>query len=69
MLITETEGPGNLQNVCCFISPWENSYIESFNGKLRDELLSGEIFNTLWEAKGLIERWMRGHSSISRTAH
>ena len=32
-------------------SPWENGYIESFNGKLRDELLNGEIFTTLTEAK------------------
>lgn len=36
-------------------SPWENGYIESFNGKLRDELLIGEIFDTLWEAKVLIQ--------------
>ena len=34
-------------------SPWENGYIESFNGKLRDELLNGEIFTTLKEAKGV----------------
>jgi transposase InsO family protein len=45
-------------------SPWENGYIESFNGKLRDELLNGEIFDTLWEAKVLIERWRRDYSSI-----
>ena len=32
-------------------SPWENGYIESFNGKFRDELLNGEIFYTLTEAK------------------
>ena len=38
-------------------SPWENGYIESFNGKLRDELLNGEIFDTLLEAQVLIERW------------
>jgi len=37
-------------------SPWENGYIESFNGKLRDELLDGEIFDTLHEAKVLVER-------------
>jgi len=37
-------------------SPWENGYIESFNGKLRDELLNGEIFDTLLEAKVLIEQ-------------
>lgn len=38
-------------------SPWENGYIESFNGKLRDELLNAEIFDTLLEAQVLIERW------------
>ncbi len=37
-------------------SPWENGYVESFNGKLRDELLEREIFDTLWESKVLIER-------------
>ena len=51
-------------------SPWENGYNESFNGKLRDELLNGEIFETLLEAKVLIERWrkeyntFRPHSSL-----
>jgi putative transposase len=51
-------------------SPWENGYVESFNGKLRDELLNGEIFYTLLEAKVLIERWRehynraRPHSSL-----
>jgi putative transposase len=51
-------------------SPWENGYIESFNGKLRDELLDREIFYTLGEAKVLIERWrqeynrFRPHSSL-----
>ena len=38
-------------------SPWENGYIESFNGKLRDELLNREVFTTLMEAKVLIENW------------
>ena len=32
-------------------SPWENGYVESLNGKLRDELLDREIFDTLWEAQ------------------
>ena len=51
-------------------SPWENGYIESFNGKLRDELLDCEIFDTLLEAKVLIERYrvryntVRPHSSL-----
>ncbi len=40
-------------------SPWENGYLESFNGKLRDELLNGEIFDTLLEAQVLVERWRR----------
>jgi len=51
-------------------SPWENGYVESFNGKLRNEMLNGEIFYTLREAKVLIERWrvhyntVRPHSSL-----
>ena len=40
-------------------SPWENGYVESFNGKLRDELRNVEVFDTLWEAKALGERWHR----------
>jgi putative transposase len=43
-------------------SPWENGYIESFNGKLRDELLDGEVFNTLAEARVLIERWRQHYN-------
>ena len=45
-------------------SPWENGYIESFNGKLRDELLQGEIFYTLKEAKVLIEQWRNSYNKI-----
>ena len=45
-------------------SPWENGYVESFNGKLRDELLDMEVFNTLLEAKVLIEHW-RVHYNVS----
>jgi transposase InsO family protein len=45
-------------------SPWENGYIESFNGKLRDELLNGEIFYTLQEAKILIEYWRREYNQV-----
>ena len=45
-------------------SPWENGYIESFNGKLRDELLNGEIFTTLFEAKVLIEDWRQHYNQI-----
>ena len=46
-------------------SPWENGYIESFNGKLRDELLNREIFDTLFEAKVLVERWRREYNHMS----
>jgi len=52
-------------------SPWENGYIESFNGKMRDELLNREIFTTLLEAKVLINQWrgeynqIRPHSSLN----
>jgi transposase InsO family protein len=51
-------------------SPWENGYVESFNGKLRDELLNREIFDTLLEIRVLLERWRweynccRPHSSL-----
>jgi putative transposase len=44
-------------------SPWENGYIESFNGKLRDELLAREQFDTLLESKVLIERWRRHYNT------
>jgi len=45
-------------------SPWENGYNESFNGKFRDELLNGEIFYTLKEAKVLIEQWRKTYNTI-----
>ena len=45
-------------------SPWENGYNESFNGKLRDELLNGEIFYTLKEAQVLIDRWRQHYNTI-----
>jgi putative transposase len=51
-------------------SPWENGYVESFIGKLRDELLNGEVLDTLTEAKVLVEGWrkeynrFRPHSSL-----
>jgi len=45
-------------------SPWENRYIESFNGKLRDELLNVEIFTTLFEAQVLIESWRKDYNQI-----
>jgi hypothetical protein len=45
-------------------SPWENGYIESFNGKLRDELLDREIFDKLKEAQVLSEWWRRSYNTI-----
>jgi putative transposase len=51
-------------------SPWENGYCESFNGKLRDECLNGEIFYSLREAQVIVEMWrnhyntVRPHSSL-----
>jgi len=45
-------------------SPWENGYIESFNGKLRDELLNREIFYTLQEAQVLVEQWRRQYNHV-----
>ena len=51
-------------------SPWENGYCESFNSKLRDELLNGELFYSLAEARIIIEGWRkhyntrRPHSSL-----
>ena len=45
-------------------SPWENGYIESFNGKLRDELLDREMFATLEEAKVLIKQWQREYNQV-----
>jgi len=45
-------------------SPWENGYIESFNGKVRDELLNREIFTTLEEAKVLLEQWRKEYNHV-----
>ncbi|GJD31734.1 IS3 family transposase ISMdi16 [Methylobacterium adhaesivum] len=45
-------------------SPWENGYCESFNAKLRDELLNGEVFYTLKEASVVIEQWRRHYNNI-----
>src|SRR6187401_2931890 len=44
-------------------SPWENGYCESFNGKLRDECLNGEIFYSLKEATILIEQWRKHYNT------
>lgn len=50
-------------------SPWQNGIVESFNGRLRDELLSSEIFDTLAEARHLVDRWRLhyNHRRIQRT--
>jgi transposase InsO family protein len=45
-------------------SPWENGYVESFNGMLRDELLNGEIFYSLAEARIMIEPWRRHYNTV-----
>ena len=45
-------------------SPWENGYVESFNGKLRDELLNVEVFDSPREAQILIEGWRRHYNTI-----
>ena len=45
-------------------SPWENGYCESFNSKLRDELLNGEIFYTMKEARIVIESWRRHYNTV-----
>ena len=45
-------------------SPWENGYNESFNGKLRDELLNREIFYSLREAQVLVENWRKEYNTV-----
>jgi len=45
-------------------SPWENGFIESFNARLRDELLDGEIFYSLAQAKIIIESWRRHYNTV-----
>src|ERR671912_417573 len=45
-------------------SPWENGFIESFNARLRDELLDGEIFYSLREAQVVIESWRRHYNQV-----
>jgi len=48
-------------------SPWENGFIESFNARLRDELLDGEIFYSLNEARIVIESWRRHYNADGRS--
>lgn len=45
-------------------SAWENGCIEAFNGKLRDELLNGEIFDTSLEARVITERWRKSYNTL-----
>jgi putative transposase len=45
-------------------SPWENGYVESFNARMRDELLNGELFYSLKEAKIVIENWRRHYNGV-----
>ena len=45
-------------------SPWENGFIESFNARLRDELLDGEIFYSLAEARIIVESWRRHYNTV-----
>ena len=45
-------------------APWENGYCESFNTRLRDEMLNGEIFYTLKEAQIVIEEWRRHYNTV-----
>jgi transposase InsO family protein len=45
-------------------SPWENGFCESFNGKMRDEKLNGEIFNTLNEAQVVLEMWREEYNIV-----
>ena len=45
-------------------SPWENGFIESVNARLRDELLDGEIFHSLAEARIIIENWRRHYNTV-----
>ena len=60
----------NVRNSSCVLllgirgSPWKNGYIESLNGKLRDELLNREIFMTIEEAKVLTEQWQREYNQV-----
>jgi transposase InsO family protein len=59
-LSQEKEPPANSGR----FSPWENGFIESFNARLRDELLNGEIFYSLAEARIVIESWRRHYNTV-----
>ena len=55
---------GSVQEPVAVNSPWENGYCESFNGKLRDECLNGEIFYSLREAQVVVEMWRKHYNTI-----
>ena len=69
-LLPRSDGHGiickNSSQTAYWGSPWENGYIESFNARLRDELLNGEIFYTLREAQIVIESWRRHYKRASQ---
>ena len=44
-------------------APWDNGYVQSFNCKLRDELLAREVFDTLFDANVLTDQWLRHHNT------
>ena len=51
-------------------SPWQNAWIESFNARLRDEYLNGQLFDSLLEAKVLLEDWRIDYNNNrSHSAH
>ena len=50
-------------------SPWANRYLESFNGKMCDELLNGEIFDTLLEAKVILAQRVKQHNELHSAGH
>jgi putative transposase len=56
--------PSRRRFACLPGSAWENGYIESFNARFRDELLNGEIFYTLKEAKIVIEEWRKHYNTV-----
>lgn len=45
-------------------SPWKNGYIESFNARMRNEFLNGEIFDTMYEVQVLTHRWVRYYNEV-----
>lgn len=58
---------GNAGVITAYIepgSPWENGYIESFNARMRDEFLNGELFGNMYEAQVLIARWVKYYNEV-----